>query len=460
MLRRNLLEIAEWIDGELIDQGQAELQVNGICTDTRQIKPGSLFIPIVGERFNAHNFVQEAVDQGAAASLWAKDQPNPPGGINLIFVDDTVIALQELATSYLRSLNAKVVGITGSNGKTTTKDMMASVLSTTYKVQKTEGNFNNHIGMPLTILSLDEDTEMIVLEMGMSGFGEIELLSTIAEPDAAIITNIGESHLQDLGSRDNISKAKLEITSGMVSGGTLVINGDETLLTEKADSDRYRVITFGESENCEYTAKEIVQELNQTSFLINGDTSKPYLISIPGKHNVMNALAVIAVAKSFGIEEQAIQQGLKQIKMTGMRLERVETKNGLTIINDAYNASPTSMKAAVSLAEDLKGYAKKYVVLGDMLELGDDEINFHTSAGEEIDPLKIDGVFTYGNLAMHINKGARRVFSEEQARHFESKEALISHLKAVTEPEDLLLVKGSRGMKLEEVVEALIQESN
>ncbi|AOM83083.1 UDP-N-acetylmuramoyl-tripeptide--D-alanyl-D-alanine ligase [Salisediminibacterium beveridgei] len=460
MLRRNLSEIAEWIDGELIDQGQAELQVNGISTDTRHIKPESLFIPIIGERFNAHKFVQEAVDQGAVASLWAKDQPNPPAGINLVFVDDTLIALQNLATAYLRSLNAKIIGITGSNGKTTTKDMMASVLSTTYKVQKTEGNFNNHIGMPLTILTLDEDTEMIVLEMGMSGFGEIELLSTIAEPDAAIITNIGESHLQDLGSRDNISKAKLEITSGMASGGTLVINGDEPLLTKKADSDRYRVITFGESEHCEFTAKEIVQELNQTSFLINGDTSKPYSISVPGKHNVMNALAVIAVANSFGIEEQAIQQGLKQIKMTGMRLEHVETENGLTIINDAYNASPTSMKAAVSLVEDLKGYAKKYVVLGDMLELGDDEINFHTLAGEAIDPLKINGVFTYGNLAMHINKGARRVFSEEQARHFESKEALISHLKAITEPEDLLLVKGSRGMKLEEVVEALRQESN
>lgn len=457
MIQKNLQEISYWVDGDLAVKDSGMRIIKGISTDNRNIKEGSLFIPIVGERFNGHDFVQKAIDQGAGASLWSRDQPDPPAGVELIFVEDTLLALQHLATAYIRTLNAKVVAITGSNGKTTTKDMMASVLSTTYKVQKTEGNFNNHIGLPLTILNLDTDTEMVVLEMGMSGFGEIELLSEIAEPDAAIVTNIGESHLQDLGSRDNISKAKMEITAGMKNGSPLIIHGDEPLLTDKADKRRFQVITFGGKNNNDYIPTEVIQEINETRFIIHDNESQLYSIPVPGKHNVMNALAVIAVAKSFGIKDESIQKGLARIKITGMRLERSTTPNGLTIINDAYNASPTSMKAAIEFTQDLEGFENKYVVLGDMLELGSEEIKYHTETGKAIDPAFFQSVFTFGGLAKHISEGAKTRFFDEHVRHFEEKDTLIQHLKTITKKGDLLLVKGSRGMKLEEVVKALME---
>ncbi|KHF38485.1 UDP-N-acetylmuramoyl-tripeptide--D-alanyl-D-alanine ligase [Halalkalibacter okhensis] len=455
MIKRAFKDIAAWMSGEVVAPN-GTVKIAGVSTDTRTIQEGNLYIPLVGESFNGHNFVKSAIENGAAGAIWQKNQPNPPADIPLIYVDDTLLALQDLAKNYLANLPAKVIGITGSNGKTTTKDMVTSVLATTYKVQKTEGNYNNHIGMPLTILRLEEDTEMAVLEMGMSGRGEIELLSTIAKPEAAIITNIGESHLQDLGSREGISEAKFEITAGLRQNGTLVIHGDEPLLTEKVENSPFHVITFGTSKANNYYPVTSEQKSNGTYFSINGEEETELFIPVLGKHNINNALSAIAIAKQFEVSTPDIKKGLEMIKITGMRTELIEGKNGVTVINDAYNASPTSMRAAIELLQDLKDYKKKIVVLGDMLELGEQEELFHYEVGKGIDQDKIDFVLTFGELGKNIAAGANVHFTEKQVFAYDDKQALITKLQEVAGDGDIVLVKGSRGMKLEEVVHALM----
>ncbi|MFC0562110.1 UDP-N-acetylmuramoyl-tripeptide--D-alanyl-D-alanine ligase [Halalkalibacter alkalisediminis] len=455
MIKRKFKEISTWVNGEIVDQGFTNTEIAGVSTDTRTIREGNLYIPLVGENFNGHDFVSAAVENGASGALWQKNQPTPPADIPLIYVENTLLALQDLAQNYLASLPAKVIGITGSNGKTTTKDMVTSVLATTYKVQKTAGNYNNHIGLPLTILQLEEDTQMAVLEMGMSGRGEIELLSTIAKPDAAIITNIGESHLLDLGSREGISEAKFEITAGLQKNGALVIHGDEPLLTEKVVNSPFNVITFGSSNTNDYYPVKSEQKSNGTYFTLNGEDENEFFIPVLGKHNINNALSAIAIAQLFEVSIPNIQKGLDLIKITGMRTELIQGKGGVAVINDAYNASPTSMRAAIELLQDLKDYGKKIVVLGDMLELGDNEEVFHYEMGKGIDAEKISYVFTFGKLGRKIADGAKENFTENHVLAFDDKQVLIAKLKEVVEESDVVLVKGSRGMKLEEVVNAL-----
>ncbi len=352
----------------------------------------------------------------------------------------------------------RVIGITGSNGKTTTKDMVAGVLSTTYKTHKTEGNLNNHIGVPLTLLQLEEDTEMAVIEMGMSGRDEIALLSVIAEPEVAVITNIGESHLLQLGSRDEIAKAKLEIVKGLKEGGLLVYHGDEPLLDQYLEHaqapDSMLTFRFGESEDNDIYPKSIMFHEEGTLFQTNSGIGT-YTIPLMGQHNVINALAAIAVSKYMGVSEDDIVNGLKHIKMTGMRIEKVRGVTGLTILNDAYNASPTSMRAAIQLVQDLHGYHRKCLVLGDMLELGKDEETFHKQIGEFIQPERIDYIYTYGTLAEKIAEGAMSQFPADRVKSFQDKTEMVDSLAEVLSPRDVVLVKGSRGMKLEEVVEGL-----
>ncbi|GAE36606.1 UDP-N-acetylmuramoyl-tripeptide--D-alanyl-D-alanine ligase [Halalkalibacter akibai] len=455
MIKRTFYDIAAWVSGKAVNLSDNSVKVAGVSTDTRTIQAGNLYIPLVGENFNGHDFVEVAIENGAAGAFWQKNQPNPPVDLPLIYVEDTLLALQNLAKNYLASLTVKVVGVTGSNGKTTTKDMVTSVLATTYKVQKTEGNYNNHIGLPLTILSLEEDTEMAVLEMGMSGRGEIQLLSNIAKPDAAVITNIGESHLQDLGSREGISEAKFEITEGLRENGTLVIHGDEPLLTAKVVNSSIQTITFGNSEKNDFYPVQIEQKSNGTYFAINGEDKTEFFIPVLGKHNINNALSAIAIAKQFDVSTPNIKKGLENIKITGMRTELIQGKAGVAVINDAYNASPTSMRAAIELLQDLKDYENRIVVLGDMLELGNDEEMFHFEIGKGIDPAKINYVFTFGQLGQKIAEGAKVNFPDGRVFGYDDKQALIDNLKTVVAKGDVVLVKGSRGMKLEEVVRAL-----
>ncbi|NPC91596.1 UDP-N-acetylmuramoyl-tripeptide--D-alanyl-D-alanine ligase [Bacillus sp. WMMC1349] len=456
MIKRTVEEIASMAEGILLDDTFSGCMVKGVSTDSRRLAKEQLFIPLTGERFNGHAFVKQAFQEGVAAVLWNRDEPNPPQGHAVIVVDDTLKALQRLAKAYREQLQIKVIGVTGSNGKTTTKDMIHAVLQTVYRVHKTEGNYNNHIGLPLTLLAMPEDTDIAVLEMGMSAKGEIEFLSRLARPDAAVITNIGESHLQDLGSREGIAEAKLEIVSGLSKDGTLIYIGDEPLLSKNLVNPPYKTKTFGEDPAFDYQLEKMKQTDQGTAFDVKGIDNHFY-IPVLGKHNVKNALAAIAVGDLFGITDDKLEEGLKNIKVTGMRLELMKTSSGLAIINDAYNASPTSMKAAIELVEQLTGYGKKIVVLGDMLELGEQERTFHEGIGKAINQDAIDLVFTYGELSEYIAKGALQTFPENRVFHFrrEQKENLKQLLSEKAEAGDLILVKASRGMKLEDVIKEI-----
>ncbi|WP_409273147.1 UDP-N-acetylmuramoyl-tripeptide--D-alanyl-D-alanine ligase [Neobacillus sp. SCS-31] len=461
MIRKTIDEITKMISVLNDVSPFGETLISGVCIDTRKIKKGNLFIPFKGEKVDGHNFVASAIENGAAAALWQKNVPNPPQGLPVLVVEDCLEALQELARSYRRQLGVKVVGVTGSNGKTTTKDMAASLLSVKYKVQKTEGNYNNHLGLPLTILNLDVDTEVAVLEMGMSGRGEISFLTRLALPEAVIITNIGESHLLDLGSREGIAEAKLEILEGLKEGGIAVLNGDEPLLMERVSGSgsRINMQTFGRSESNDMYPVEITQSAHGNEFRVNLSGERFYL-PVLGTHNILNAMAAMLVARHFSVSFEEMAEGLKSVRLTQMRMELSEGQNGEKIINDAYNASPTSMSAAIELVANLDGYAKKILVLGDMLELGPLEKEYHHKIGEMLDPEKIDLVFTYGKLGSLIADGARKVLGQERVYAFEDKEKLSNEVKKHTNSQTLVLVKASRGMRLEEVAASLQKEES
>lgn len=453
MIKRTLAEIAAMVDGQIHDS-MKEVVVAGVTTDTRKITKANLFVPLQGEKSNGHDHVQQAFEQGASASFWEHNQPNPPEGAALVFVDDSLKALQQLAKAYLNELDTKVIGITGSNGKTTTKDMTASILGTKYRVHKTSGNFNNHIGLPLTVLSAPEDTEMLILEMGMSSRGEISLLSKIGQPDAAIITNIGESHLLDLGSREGIADAKMEIVEGLKPDGVLIYNGDEPLLINRVTDLEIRKISFGRSLTNDYYPLEIESGQDDMKFTIEKEGQHEFLLPVLGTHNVLNSMAAIAVGREMGVSFNEIAKGLSELKLTNMRMEVTFGAKGEKIINDAYNASPTSMKAAIELVKAMTDATKKILVLGDMLELGPEEAAYHYKMGELITD-EIDYVLAYGNLSANLAEGAKGNLGAERVFHFDDKQALVQKLKELTEPHALVLVKASRGMRLEEVVGAL-----
>lgn len=456
MIKRPLSQIAEMVTAKNDITPFADIEIMGVTIDSRKIAAGNLFVPFKGEHVDGHDYVAQSIANGAAAALWQKDVPNPPLHLPLLIVDDCLTALQELARKYRKELQVKVVGITGSNGKTTTKDMTASLLALKYKVQKTEGNFNNHIGLPLTVLGLNPETEIAVLEMGMSGKGEIEFLTKLACPDAVVITNIGESHLLDLGSREAIAEAKMEILQGLRDGGLAVLHGDEPLLMERIHQHKghVHVQTFGRNQTNDLFPTAITQLEEGNTFKINASETS-FELPVLGTHNILNSLAAMLIARYFSISFDEMAEGLKKVKLTNMRMELVEGKHGEKIINDAYNASPTSMMAAIELVANLQGYDRKILVLGDMLELGPQEEQYHLQIGESLDPDKIDFVLTYGDLGRHIAKGAGTVLGEERVFAFQDKEELISKLEGQVDEHSLLLVKASRGMKLEEIVKAL-----
>lgn len=459
MIKRTVEQICEMITGAKFEQQFANKVVTGVSINTKEIQSGNLFVPLKGEKRDGHEFVHDAFKQGASATLWQKDVPNPPQDVPIILVDDTLDALQQLAGKYREQLPIKVVAVTGSNGKTTTKDILAGLLSVNYKVQKTQGNFNNHIGLPLTLLSLKEDTEVAVLEMGMSDFGEIDLLTKLAKPDVALITNIGDAHLQDLGSREGIAKAKLEIVNGLKDNGLFVYPGDEPLLEEQLETivKPIRTKTFGKSNNNDFYANQIEFNDSGTAFKTNV-TDLTFHLSFLGEYNVMNALAAMIVANEFGVPYPMMNTAFAQIKLTEMRMEITRGINGAQILNDAYNASPTSVKAVIDLVATLSGFSRKIVVLGDMLELGPKEKQFHIEIGEYINPNKIKYVFTYGKLATYIAEGARTNFEQDRVFSFEDKQELIKKLQTYLDENSFVLVKASRGMRLEEVVEAIKDE--
>ncbi len=460
MIRRTFGELIHMMECRANREAFREVRVCGVSTDSRRIEPGQLFVPLVGERFDGHQFVGECLERGAAAALWQNDRPNPPADSPLIFVDDTLAALQQLASSYRRELPVRVVGVTGSNGKTTTKDMLAALLSTRFRVHKTAGNLNNHIGLPLTLLQLDDTVEVAVLEMGMSGRGEIELLSRLAEPEAAVITNIGEAHMMQLGSREEIARAKLEIVCGLQMNGLLVYHGDDPLLERivaEQSTGFIRKLRFGLSpDNGVYaTGIELDSGRGGTRFTLQPASIADCFVPLLGRHHVTNALAAMAVARDLGVSGEQLRVGLARMKATGMRMEAVRGKSGLTIFNDVYNASPTSTKAAIQMLQEIGGFDRKFIVLGDMLELGEREEAFHREIGSLLRADKIDGVFTFGRLAHWIAEAARAHYPADRVVECRSKDEIVGRLAGLAGGRDAVLVKASRGMRFEEIVDGL-----
>ncbi|MBO3066331.1 MULTISPECIES: UDP-N-acetylmuramoyl-tripeptide--D-alanyl-D-alanine ligase [Staphylococcus] len=451
MIEVTLEQIQEWIpceiDNEYMDQG-----IQGISIDSRDIKSQNLFIPFKGENVDGHKYVAQALKDGAGASFYQKGMPldeRVDGPI--IWVEDTLTALQQLAKAYLEFVNPQVIAVTGSNGKTTTKDMIESVLKPQFKVKKTQGNYNNEIGMPLTILELDLDTEISILEMGMSGFHEIEFLSNLAEPNIAVITNIGESHMQDLGSREGIAKAKSEITVGLQPGGLFIYDGDEPLLEPYVNQlTNVDLISIGKNSTNSLVSQ--MESINNDGIAFTINEEERFELPILGEHNMKNATIAIAVGKRLNLSYDTIFNNLSKVQLTGMRMQQYHTSDNSLVINDAYNASPTSMKAAIDTLTVMDG--RKILVLGDVLELGPDSQIMHEQVGKYLDGKAIDTLFTFGTESQYISNVGKQYVNHVE--HFEDKQKLIQTIKTYVQPEDKVLVKGSRGMKLEEVVEVLI----
>lgn len=427
--------------------------IQSVSTDSRKKMVDALFVPIIGENFDGHDYLAEAISHGAIAALWDNETEIPasiPNGFPLFLVDDTIKALQQLSQYYRRKINPLVIGITGSNGKTTTKDLVGQILKTTFKTHVTKGNFNNHIGLPLTVLSMPRDTEMLVLEMGMNHAGEMTLLANIAEPDVAIITNIGESHIEYLGSRENIAKAKLEILSGLKKNGLLIIDGDEPLLSRNFIS--YQKIGIGTTEKADVLLKDIKLTNKGTTFTINDQT---YQIPLYGIHHAKNASFAIVLGEHLNLDEHMIKKALQQPHMTDMRFEMLKGINGVTLINDAYNASPTSMKASIDVINQLQGYKEKVLVLGDMFELGTEKEEWHRSIAHVIDE-EINALFTIGDYAHMIADEVNKQGKQISCYQVKSIDTFLKQIRPYVHKDALILFKASRGMRLEEWMEKLL----
>lgn len=437
-------EIAKALNGKY----NIDTEITGVCIDTRKITPGCLFVCIKGERFDAHTFAEEAIKKGAAAVMVHKE-------LNIdapyVLVKDTTDALLDLGGYYRSKFDIPVVALTGSVGKTTTKEFTHLVVSAKYNAIKTQGNLNNNIGLPQMLFQIDNSVEAAVIEMGMNHFGEIDKLVSATKPTVGLITNIGVSHIENLGSRDGILKAKLEIMHGLKKGAPLILNGDDDKLTT-VRSDEFNICFYGIN-NGDFRAKNIEYGENSTSFDIEY-FGKVQSVTIPtiGVHNVYNALAAFAVGYFLAVEPQKAADALKKYVPAGMR-QKVVKVGDITSIEDCYNASPDSMRASLKTLADTKGN-KKIAVLADMLELGDYSKEAHSSVGKMVADNKIDYLLAFGTDAKYyvseaISNGC------SHAKLFDSKEALTDELLKTAEPGDVVMFKGSRGMKLEDVINSV-----
>lgn len=439
---------------------QRDETIDSVAFDSRAMAAGGLFVPIKGER-DGHIFVQGAIANGARATFWANDPNEAPRDIIVIQVEDTLQALQDLARYYLKQVQPKVVGITGSAGKTTTKDMTAAALSAAFKVYKTQGNYNNEIGLPMTILAMPADTEVLVLEMGMSDFGEIDLLSRLAEPDVAVITMIGESHIEYLGSRANIAKAKLEILNGLKANGTFIYPGDEPLLSEQLPSEAtFTAIRVGLDEAEDVYAMSINGQAHQTSFYTSMAPEVEMTIPVAGLHNVQNALVACAIAYTLGLSMEMIREALANFQLSADRMEWVAGIEHAEILNDTYNANPSAMKSVIKTFAQMpesEMNSRRILVLGDMLELGRFSHDLHASVAETIDASVIAQVYLLGPEMASLNEALlKQGFPSERVHYYQQDKAqLIADLKEDLHPDDQILVKASHGMGLIDVVNAL-----
>lgn len=440
-------EIIEATGGTLLS-GNINDDIHGFTQDTRQIHEGDMYIPLVGEKNDGHQFIKQAFEAGASSVITS--QPIDYPDKNVILVKDTLQALTDMA-AYLRKHRAvKVVGITGSVGKTSTKDMIYAVVSMQYKTLKTLGNYNNHIGLPLTVLR-HQDEEVMVLEMGMNHLGEIRHLTHIARPDIAVITNVGTAHIGELGSRENILKAKMEIVEGLTQQGRLIINDDNDML-HTVQSQDYPIIRVGENNDCYLKAYHVELLLEESYFDLDYQ-GKTYHVHVPvsGHHFVMNALIAIAVGLSLDIDIEKCIKGIDQFELTKNRMDMIELSHGIRLIDGTYNANLDSMKSSLDVLSKYPN--RKIAILADMLELGAYEQAFHEEVGDYVAQKHIDVLLTVGQASRYIMLKAKEKGIE--AYHFESNQDLIQALEGCIQDDDVILLKGSHGMHLDEVVDYL-----
>lgn len=435
-----------------LPQMQAQATLADVCTDTRKIQPGSLFVCLRGERFDGHAFASQAAQLGAAALL--VDHP-VDADVPQLVVTDTGKALLQLAGWYRRRFQLPVVGLTGSVGKTTTKEFIALVLGAKYNTLKTQGNLNNEIGVPQMLFRLEDSHTAAVIEMGMNHFGEISRLTRAVAPTVGLITNIGVSHIENLGSRAGILQAKLEILEGMAPDAPLIVNMDNDMLRTVKLGDR-PLLTFAiDDQSADFTATDIAEQGSTTTFTVHHSTfTQPVTIPTVGIHNVYNALAAMAVGYVTGVDPAAAASALANYVPAGMRQNLVQV-GGVQVIEDCYNASPDSMRAALQTLGKLPVH-RRYAVLGAMLELGDYAKEAHTQVGKMAAENGIDGVLAYGADAAYIVEAAKQA-GLENARLFDTKEALAQSLAQQVQPGDGVLFKGSRGMHLEDVMHTVYE---
>lgn len=447
-------------------EANLDKEVTDITTDSRKVVKDGLFIAICGERTDGHKYIDGCFEVGALCVISEKELPEQEN--SYIKVKSSLQALKDLALLYRNNLDIKVVGITGSVGKTSTKETISYVLEEKYKVLKTEGNFNNEIGLPLTVFRLRDDDEIAVLEMGISDFGEMERLSQIAQPDIGVITNIGLCHLENLKTRDGILKAKTEMFHNLKPDGTAILNGDDDKLITIDEVNNKRPVIFGISYKDDVYASDIKNlGLDGTSFVINGlkcadgDRAFEVTVPVPGHHMIYNALAAACVGAQLGLSSIQIRDGISKLKTIAGRNNIIKTDN-YTIIDDCYNANPVSMKASVDVVDMALG--RKVCILGSMFELGDNEKNLHYDVGQYVGAKSIDVLITIGDLARHIAMGA----ADYRETHYESYDCSIHSYDTIEEFEneagqllkkgDNILVKASHGMHFSNIVDMLSKQ--
>lgn len=453
MLELNLQEIVKATKGALLKEADVK-EIKAVSTDTRKIEEGTMFIALKGENFNGNNYVLDAFNKGAKIAIVDEvkcDLNELKEDVALIKVQNTGRALMDLAKFYREKLGLKVVGITGSAGKTSTKDLVAAVLSDKYKVFKTKGNFNNEIGLPLMILELDSTYDVAILEMGMRGLGQIKELAEIASPDLGIITNIGISHIEILKTRENILKAKMEIATFFDKNNTLVVCGNDDFLGALPEA-QYKIVKTGVGENFEIGAKNIaLEELSSKFTVYDGEKEEEFSLDMPGEHNISNLMLGIAIAKELGVSFEEMKRGLKNIEATSMRLELIK-KDGFSILNDCYNSSPVAVKSAIDVMKNIEG-KRRIAVLGTMRELGHKSEEAHREIGKYAKENGIEKVLCFGDFSENIKEGYG-----EGCTVYENKEELIKDLLNIICEGDIILVKASRSLKFEEITKALLEK--
>ena len=427
-------------------------EIEGISTDSRKIQERGLFVPIKGARADGHDFIEGVMERGALATLTEKDLGEKP--YPYIQVKSSLQAVKDIAEYYLKQLKIPVVGITGSVGKTSTKEMIASVLSQKYQVLKTQGNFNNELGLPLTVFNLREEHQIAVLEMGISDFGEMHRLAKIARPDTCVITNIGLCHLEFLKSRDGILKAKTEIFDFLREDGHIVLNGDDDKLVTVQEVKGIKPVFFGLEKGREVWADQVQPEgLKGISCRIHiGEDSFSVLIPVPGQHMVYNALAAAAVGRIYGLSNEEIRRGIESLQPVSGRFHIIHTDR-YTIIDDCYNANPVSAKSSVDVLEN--GAGRKVAILGDMFELGPKEAELHYEVGRYLAKKDVQAAVCVGTLSKNTYEGIKAGCFAGSAYYFENIEGFLSNKEYIIENGDTVLVKASHSMHFENIVNAL-----